>query len=110
MSALGDFVKSAIAQAFPTIGTKSIAIAGGTGVACVTNERSYSEDSEDSGFVPMVEFTAIIRTSVFLAAYTSAPKSYVGRTAVIDNEKFRVTEVSVGSEHVSIRMQTIVRQ
>jgi hypothetical protein len=109
MSALGDFVAAAIAEAFPIIGTSIISIGGGAGVACVTNQVTHSSDHEDSVFAPMADYSAVIATPAFLAAYTDAPKSYIGRTAVIDSNKYRVASVTVGASHVIVNLSTVTR-
>jgi hypothetical protein len=109
MSALGDFVAAAIAEAFPIIGTSIVSIGGGVGVACVTNQVTHSADYEDSGFAPMADYSAVIASPVFLTAYPDAPKSYIGRTAIIDSNKYRVASVTVGASHVIVNLSTIAR-
>ena len=102
MSLLSDFANSAYTTASAVIGTKTIAIAGGTAVACVVNETRHSRDFEEGGMALDWSMEAVIKTSVFKAAYTSAASAYVGLLAVVGGVTYRVASVSAGVSTTSI--------
>ena len=102
MSLVSDFANAAFTASSAVIGTQTIAISGGTAVACVVNEVRHAREFEDGGFAPDAALDCVCRRSVFVAAYTGAAGTYIGNTAVVGGSTYRVQSISYGSSHVAV--------
>jgi hypothetical protein len=109
MSLLSDFAKSAFAAARQTIGGESLTIAGGAAVSVVLSEVSDSQTYEDTGFMPVASFQAVIDSVEFSAAYTASIRTYIGKIATCRSRQFRIVEIVNGRSFVTLRLETTNR-
>lgn len=109
MSLLSEFAKSAFSQARQSIGGEGLTIAGGASVSAVLSEIAESQSYEDTGFMPVTAFQAVVDTEEFTTAYTANQRSYVGKIATCRSRTFRVIEIVKGNSFTTIRLETTNR-
>lgn len=107
MGIVADFLTKVVPQALTATGTETIAVGGGTAVACVLSEVRHQREFMDVGFAQQTALDAVVRRSVWDAAYTSTASSYVGKSAVARTLTFRVEAVEVGAYFVTVRLAEI---
>lgn len=104
MSLLTDFAKAGFNQAKQVIGTETLAIGGGSGIAVVRTPIENARQFEDGGFALDADVAVDAEKSVFEAAYTSALSAYIGLTATMDGKTFRVARIGEGLAHYRIHL------
>ena len=105
MSLLSSFASQGHAVASAVIGVETVTIDGGDGVAAVLNEIVTARDFESGGHAPSNTLRAVIKTTVFNAAYSGAAGSYLGKDATARGVTMTVSSISKGALFVEIELE-----
>lgn len=93
MSAFTDFCKAGNEAARGVIGGNTLAIGGGTAVACTLGTVNDSRGFESGGYEAETELEAVVLAETFEAAYAAGTRTYLGKTAVANGRTYRVVNI-----------------